>query len=168
MDAAPSGVHKTQPRLGAPGRLQGTEDQSQACAGRTAPGPQGAPRAHRPSRSGGGRGRRATGEGAGAALPGVRRPGPRGVLSSGDFFSRAAKTPAALQARVCRPWLFPSPLSPAAAGQFLGSKSLLQGFQSPRGGRRLQGALPDSPRAQGGVALLVPRVCGPLPALGCL
>lgn len=41
-------------------------------------------------------------------------------------------------------------------------------FKSPRGGRRLQGALPDSPRAQGGVALLVLRVCGPLPALGCL
>lgn len=80
----------------------------------------------------------------------VRWPGPRGVLISGDFFSRAAKTPAALQARVCRPWLFPSPLSPAAAGQFLGSKSLLQGFQISAGRPPPPGSLTGLPQGSGG------------------
>lgn len=114
-------------------------------------GPQGAPRAHRPSRTAGGgaaepQTRRGQRGGAGAALPGARRPG-RG-LHLGRFlglFSRAVKTLAALQVRVSRRGFFPPGSVQRPPGSSWAPKCLLQGFQTTAGRPPPPGRLNRSP-----------------------
>ncbi|XP_032197630.1 uncharacterized protein LOC116590069 [Mustela erminea] len=164
--------------------LRGCTKQSPACGSAAVPagdrgpeslaraGQQGAPRAHRPSRTaGGGAAEPQTGGGqrggAGAPLPGARWPGQG--LHLGRFlglFSRAVKTLAALQVRVSWRGSFPPCSVQRPPSSSWAPKCLLQGFQTSAGRPPPPGRLTGLPQGSGW--LLVPRVCGPLPALGCL